>query len=71
MATRIREHISDPVFVGPCALVERPRRIELRIGESRRGESRYAMLSPREAQQIALALLAEAEASLTKSEKSN
>ena len=58
---RVRNHVSDPVFVGPCA-----GKIELRIGESKRGESRIALLTPREAQQIAIALLSQAEDALTK-----
>jgi hypothetical protein len=40
----VRKSDLDPVFVG-----RRPEghKIELRIGESRRGESRYAMLDAR------------------------
>jgi|HubBroStandDraft_6_1064221.scaffolds.fasta_scaffold5522593_1 hypothetical protein len=59
-----RPHDSDPVFVEPFTVVETPRRIELRIGESKQGKSRYAVLTPREAQKIAIALLMQAEASL-------
>lgn len=68
MVTKVRSHISDPVYVGLSVLIEKPRRIELRIGAARRGESRYAMLAPREAQQVAIALLTHGEESLTKAE---
>lgn len=61
---KAREHHSDPVFVSPFTTVEHPRRVELRIGESEQGKSRYAVLTPREAQQLALALLQHAEDSL-------
>ena len=67
----IREHASDPVFVKPSAVSEGPREIELRIGPEKRGETRYAMLTPREAQRIAVALLVHAEASVEATERLN
>jgi hypothetical protein len=69
MAVKLaRPHAVDPVFVGRRASGHK---IELRIGESRRGESRIAMLNAREAQKIALALLSEAEDDLSERAKSN
>jgi hypothetical protein len=55
---------SEAGLVEPSTVVETPRRIELRIGESKQSKSRYAALTPREAQKIAIALLMQAEASL-------
>jgi hypothetical protein len=46
----------DPVFV--ARVIEK---VELRIGEPKPGESRYALLTPLEAKVLAYALLAEAE----------
>lgn len=64
--TKIRNHASDPVFVQLWST-----QIELRIGESRRGESQIAHLTAREAQQIAIALLNHAESLLAKSAKAS
>ena len=61
---KAREHALDPVFVNFSHAAETPRKIELRIGEETPGATRYALLTPREAQRIALALLMQAEASL-------
>lgn len=61
---KVREHASDPVFVSHWLVTETPRKIELRIGEEKPGETRYAVLTPREAQKVAIALLMLAEASL-------
>jgi hypothetical protein len=65
---KVRVHVSDPIYVGSFALVEQPRKIELRIGQARRGQTRYAALAPREAQQVAIALLLAAEESLAEAE---
>jgi hypothetical protein len=61
---KVREHGSDPVFVKEWLVSETPKKVELRIGEEKAGETRYAVLTPREAQQVAIALLIQAEASL-------
>ena len=47
---------NDPVFVDQVL-----EKIELRIGESKPGESRYALLTPVDAKVLAYTLLAEAE----------
>jgi hypothetical protein len=69
---KVRDHNTDPVFVNhidPAFVSEwlaadpQAKMIELRIGEAR-GESRYAVLTPREAQRIAIALLTLAEAAV-------
>jgi hypothetical protein len=69
---KARDHHTDPVFVshiGPEFVSEwmaaDPQRkmIELRIGEAS-GDSRHTVLTPREAQRIAIALLTFAEAAV-------
>jgi hypothetical protein len=60
----IREHASDPVFVLRTPASEAQRRVELRIGDENLSGSRSAVLAPREAQKIAVALLMMAEACL-------
>jgi hypothetical protein len=57
MATQIMDSKSDPVFVGSGMPFVG---IELRIGESKPGQSRFAYLSPKDARLIAYALLTEA-----------
>jgi hypothetical protein len=54
---KVIEHARDPVFVDATS----GRVIELRIGEPRVGETRYALLSPNEAAVVAYALLTAAE----------
>jgi hypothetical protein len=63
---RVRSHVSDPVFVGFSPIIEHPRKIEMRIGDHGRGEGRYALMHPREAQQVAIALLKSAEESMAR-----
>ena len=50
---------TDPVFVKHGS---RPASVELRIGESMPGKSRFSWLSPSEARKVAIALLQVAEA---------
>lgn len=54
---QVTEGDIDPVFVEPL----NAGRVELRIGESRRGRSRFAVLSPAYARLVAYALLSAAE----------
>jgi|HubBroStandDraft_5_1064220.scaffolds.fasta_scaffold479327_2 hypothetical protein len=70
---KIRDHVSEPVFVSHVdpefvsewLASETPgKMVELRIGEPRLDKSRHVILTPREAQRIAIALLTLAEASL-------
>jgi hypothetical protein len=70
---KVRDHHSDPVFVSHTdpefvsewLAGEAPHRmVELRIGEAKMDESRHVILTPREAQRIAIALLTLAEAAL-------
>ena len=56
---RVTDGDIDPVFVEPL----RGGRVELRIGESKRGQSRFALLSPAYARLVAYALLSAAERS--------
>lgn len=51
------ERVIDPVFVE----LRTGKKLELRIGESKRGESRYALLTASEARIVAYALLSAAE----------
>jgi hypothetical protein len=60
------QHKDSPVYVRPYY-----RTVGLAIGEPKPGKPRYAYLTPREAQRVALALLRFAEESLTKAEKSD
>ena len=67
MAKQITTHKNDPIFVGEgfsLSTGKKQARIELRIGESKRGQSRLALLTPREAQQVAIALMKEADSAL-------
>ena len=57
MASKITESLNDPVFVGAGMPFVG---IELRIGESKPGTSRFVYLSPTDARLVAYALLAEA-----------
>ena len=57
---QVREHKSDPIFVEGVG-AEDSRRVLLRIGKAKRGESRYAVLTSKEARLLAFALMAEAE----------
>jgi hypothetical protein len=57
---QVREHKSDPIFVEGVGPEDR-RHVSLRIGKAKRGESRYAVLTPKEARLLALALMTEAE----------
>jgi hypothetical protein len=70
---KARDHHSDPVFVSHIdppfvsewqAADPQSKMIELRIGKPT-GGSRHAVLTPREAQRIALALLTLADASVS------
>jgi len=54
---QVTEGDIDPVFVEPL----RSGKVELRIGESRRGKSRFALLTPSYARLVAYALLSAAE----------
>jgi len=54
---KIIDRAFDPIFV----VAHDADRIELRIGESKPGESRIAMLSTREARLLAFSLLGEVE----------
>jgi hypothetical protein len=57
MAQQVTKSGFDPVFVGPVS----DGRVELRIGESRQGESRISFLTQADARRVAIALLLEAE----------
>lgn len=52
------DHISDPVLIGRSYT---GKQLVLQIGESRRGECRYTILTPTDARVVAYSLLAEAE----------
>jgi hypothetical protein len=54
---KIIEHPTDPVFVSPST---GGIKVQLRIGEPRRGESRIAELTTGQARMVAYALLYEA-----------
>lgn len=56
--------INGPIIVMGSVVIETPRKIELRIGQPRQGESRYALLTPREALRVAAVLIEAAEDSL-------
>ena len=53
---QVTEGDIDPVFVEPLKS-----KVELRIGESKRGKSRFALLTPAYARLVAYALLSAAE----------
>lgn len=53
---KVIESQIDPVFIARSM-----EKVELRIGEPKPGESRYALLTPLQAKVLAYALLAEAE----------
>ena len=53
---KVVDRPNDPVFVE-----QHLENVALRIGESKPGESRYALLTPVDAKLLAYALLAEAE----------
>ena len=53
---KVIDHPNDPVFVGQVL-----EKVELRIGESKPGESRYVWLTPVDAKVLAYTLLAQAE----------
>lgn len=55
---KVIERLQDPIFVYASNWGNK---VRLRIGEPRRGETRYALLSPAEARLVAYALLSEAE----------
>jgi hypothetical protein len=57
-AELVISNVIDPVYVGTGAFAEN---IELRIGESVRGKSRIALISPSEARKVAIALLQSAQ----------
>lgn len=54
---QVTEGVIDPVFVAHL----KSKKVELRIGESKRGRSRFAFLTPAEARIVAYALLTAAE----------
>ena len=56
MTSKVIHHPYDPVFVGRSVEM-----VELQIGESERGKSRFALLTAVEARILAYSLFAEAE----------
>ncbi len=55
---KIIDRSQNPIFVNSSSWRNK---VVLRIGEPRRGETRFALLSPAEARLVAYALLSEAE----------
>jgi hypothetical protein len=57
IVSNVRDHLTDPVDVYHSADF-----VTLRIGNTGRGEPRYALLEPDEARRVGIALIAAAEA---------